>query len=758
MTKHAWRGGKTGELLRTSAVLFLLAALASLVPITDTLQLRLQDGYFRLRPFDRQTSKAVMVLIDDQSLQQYGRWPWSREQLAQLIRDVSAAHPRVIGLDVLLPEAQTAKADDALADSFRSAGNVVLVDKIGSYQDGPHWIEPLPQFAATAAGIGHAMAALDKDGVCRRYPVRELSAIGERWAFAVELARRYAPDAANRFLSTYNLHSTDENALVTFAKPLLIPIYYRRGGFETISAAEVLQHKRQSVLSDCAVLIGFGPAEISDRLNTPLTRALPAPGVEIHAQILDGILQGRRLQQLSAGWTLLLLIPVCPMLVVAFRKWRGWALSFCLAAMLAAVWVAGYLLFIAGSAILPVVPLLLAVVIAPLLTNSIDFILVERRLAAQLREMRRWLAQRDGGEAAQNASLLWKLSTLENLQTQLGALHELHSSLLKATTDAVAVFDDGDRVILQNERFAALFPPNDAQELTFPAVRALLFPGGETQAEGQEAYVAGTLYSVRIATLPKISLSREGGTVLTLSSLQTRVERDRARNESLRFVTHELRTPLVAIQGFAELMMVFPSSPECANAPETIFRESKRLVALINTYLDVLRLDSGAQPIRQETVSLDELVREVLELLQPLANAAKVRIHFIAEESLRVRGDQALLTGAILNLVSNAIKYGSSGKDIEIACGQDMGLVTVSVYNDADAIPDKELQKLFDADYRASSVRQDQTGWGLGLTFVKRIAEKHGGSVHVKSVRRGISFEIVLPGEPRPSVLKGQRT
>jgi CHASE2 domain-containing sensor protein/nitrogen-specific signal transduction histidine kinase len=755
MTKHAWRGGKTGELLRISVVLFLLATLAWLVPIADTLQLRIQDGYFRIRPIDGQASKAVVVLIDDQSLQQYGRWPWPREQLAQLIRDVSAAHPRVIGLDVLLPEAQSAKADDALAASFRLAGNVLLVDKIGGYQDGPHWIEPLPEFAAASAGVGHAMAALDKDGVCRRYPVRELSAGGERWAFAVELARLYDSSAADRFLTAYGLRRADENAPVTIAKPLLIPIYYRRGGFETISAAEVLQHKSLEVLGGRAVLIGFGPAEISDRLNTPLTGALPAPGVEIHAQILDGILQGRQLHQLSAGWTLLLLIPTCPMLVVAFRRWRGWALSVALAALLTAVWAAGYLLFFTWSGILPVVPLLLAVVIAPLVTNSIDFIVVERRLAAQLREMRRWLAQRDGGEAAQNAGLLWKLSTLEDLQTQLGALHELHSSLLKATTDAVAVFDDGGRVILQNERFSALFPPSDAQELTFSAIHAQLFPGGDTQVEGQEAYAGGTLYSVRIATLPKISLSREGGTVLTLSSLQTRVERDRARNESLRFVTHELRTPLVAIQGFAELMIVFPSAPECATAPETIFRESKRLVALINTYLDVLRLDSGSQLIRQETVSLDELVCEVLELLQPLANAANVRIHFIAEEPLHVRGDQALLTGAILNLVSNAIKYGSSGTGIEIACRQDEGLVTVSVYNDGDAIPEKELQKLFDTDYRASSVRQDRPGWGLGLAFVKRIAEKHGGSVRAENARSGIRFEVILPGDPQPTVLKG---
>jgi CHASE2 domain-containing sensor protein/signal transduction histidine kinase len=755
MTNQAWRGGKTGELLRTSSVLFLLTVLTWLVPIADQLQLRIQDGYFRVRPVDRQASSAVLVLIDDPSLQQYGRWPWSRELLAQLIREVASAHPRVIGLDVLLPEVQSAKADDALAESFRASGKVVLVDKIGGYQDGLHWIEPLPQFAEASAGVGHAMAILDKDGVCRRYPLRELSASGERWAFAVEMARLYDPAAADRFLNAYGYHSDEDNASVTIAKPLLIPIYYRRGGLEAISAVDVLRRQRLDALRDRAVLIGFGPTEISDRLNTPLTGALPAPGVEIHAQIFDGILRGRKLQQLSSGWTFLLLMPLCPILVVAFRRWRGQWLFAALAALLGIVYAAGYLLFISLSVIAPVVPLLLAVAIAPLITNSLDFILVERRLAAQLREMRRWLAQREGSESAQNAGLLWKLSTLEDLQTQLGALHELHASLLKSTTDAVAVFDNGGRVILRNEPFSTLFPAADAEGLTLPAVYAQLFPGGEAQPQSDEAYVGGTLYSIRIAGLPRISLSREGGTVITLSSLQTRVERDRARNESLRFVTHELRTPLVAIQGFAELMMVYPSAPQCATAPETIFRESRRLVALINTYLDVLRLDSGAQPIRREMVVLNELVREVIELLEPLADAANVRIHFTVEEPLQVIGDAALLTGAILNLVSNAIKYGSSGTDIEISCGQDEGAATVSVYNSSQAIPEDELLRLFDADYRAGSARRDQPGWGLGLAFVRRIAEKHGGWVRAENVRSGIRFQIGLPGCPRPAVSKG---
>ncbi len=97
--------------------------------------------------------------------------------------------------------------------------------------------------------------------------------------------------------------------------------------------------------------------------------------------------------------------------------------------------------------------------------------------------------------------------------------------------------------------------------------------------------------------LPPTRLSPGGGTVVTFTNLQTRVERDRARSEALAFITHELRTPLASIQGFADLLIRYPGSPDCEGAPDTILSDSKRLLALIHSYLDVLRLDAVAKPL-----------------------------------------------------------------------------------------------------------------------------------------------------------------
>lgn len=183
-----------------------------------------------------------------------------------------------------------------------------------------------------------------------------------------------------------------------------------------------------------------------------------------------------------------------------------------------------------------------------------------------------------------------------------------------------------------------------------------------------EVHLGSELYSLRLTPLPPTFLSPDGGTILTMTSLHTREERDRARAEALAFITHELRTPLTSIQGFAELMMHYPRSTSSQSAPDTIFRESKRLLAMINSYLNVLRLDAGAQSLQATPLDIEALVKQVFDVLQPLADANGMRLVLRSGPApVPASGDATLITGAILNLVSNAIKYGKPETDIEVS-------------------------------------------------------------------------------------------
>jgi signal transduction histidine kinase/CHASE2 domain-containing sensor protein len=740
-----------------AVLLFLVVVLLSTtIPAVRDWQLRFNDSFFRLSPVPKPRSRVVLVLIDDESLNRFGRWPWSRTLLAKLTNNLNAAGASVIGLDILLSEPQTADADKSLQEALQSS-RAVIVDKISAFADGPRWLEPIPQFAAAAAAVGHAQAPLDRDSVCRTYPARELSLDGSRWAFGVEVARRADPGRTTAFLAAYGIPSIDNAGSVTTAKPVLIPIAFRRDGFDIISAQTVLDGLNPELVQSRPVLVGFGTTEIGDRLNTPLHPEFPTPGVEVNAQIVDGILTGRTLRQIPPwGWAVVLLA-TCMASVLVFRKWRGAAAFVAVLVAGAGTYATALAFFIFGSRILPAGSMMLSVLVAPLLVYTSDFVRVERSVTQQLLGLRSWLALRGkDGPAREKSDLSWRLKLLQQLQTELGSLYELHKTLLESTQDLVAIFDEHGRLLLRNQAFAGAFQLEDDSRLTLEHVRSEWVVNDEApltqvdQVEEGEVTVDRELYSVRIAPLPPTKISPGGGTIVTLTSLRTRVERDRARSEALGFITHELRTPLSSIQGFAELMMQYPGSAVCAGAPETIFRESKRLLALISSYLDVLRLDAGSKPVSLSLIELESVVLQVFDILKPLAQAAGMQLVLEDEEPGAILGDAPLISGAVLNLVSNAIKYGQPGSPVNVRCFRDNEEVIISVHNLGKPIAEEEIARLFDAYFRASNVEKNKTGWGLGLAFVKRIAEKHGGTVRAESHSSGVVFEIHLPAKAEP--------
>src|SRR5262249_24814124 len=181
-----------GRWTRLSLALLALVFLVSWSFPVSTLSQKLNDFFFRLRRPMPVSRDVALVLIDDASLAQQGRWPWSRTQLAKLVRAVSQEQPKAIGMEVLLSENEDEQNDAELTRAIAAAPNLVLAAKISTSPTGSLWIDPLPRFAHAASGVGHVQAIIDLDGLCRSIPQDEPSADGLRPAFAeklVELAR-----------------------------------------------------------------------------------------------------------------------------------------------------------------------------------------------------------------------------------------------------------------------------------------------------------------------------------------------------------------------------------------------------------------------------------------------------------------------------------------------------------------------------------------------------------------------------------------
>jgi len=769
-------------------LLVLVGLLAMSYPVEE-LSRRIGDLYFRVRGTQATSPYVALVLIDDASLERYGRWPWKRSLLAQVVTAVSAAKPKVVGLDILLSEAEDQSDDQELARAIKVAGNAVLIAKISNSQQGGFWVEPLPFFAQGTAVVGHAQAALGPDGICRSIPVRELSIEGPRWAFALEIARTFRggnlTDSGNELrlgdttIPTVSRRGYPQLAGVDSEAPRLLPIDYRGQTapgedpqpFVAISVKDLLEGRGNDQLRGKAVLIGFGSAEISDRLSTPVSGNLPMPGVEIHANLVDALLSGRTLRPVPETAHVLLLLVFALSSTWAVLRWPGWRGILALASFLAGIFAGGYLFFARAHLLIPLGPLLCLAILAGPMAQLQNLLIADRGVTARLRELERVLrlprSASDGSlpsalqreASSSSGSLPWKIELLSQLQTELSSLYAFDETLLESMQEGLAVFASDGRLVFRNPRWQSFCerqgwnPSRRLQEfaeaLDEPAWRnlseSLAQPGVRLNAE---VHIGDGLWQLTAVRLKAVEPSNPSELILVVATDQTaRLERDRARAEALGFVTHELRTPLVSIQGFAEYLLRYPKKAGKSEAATTIFRESGRLVAMINTYLDVLRMESGAQPLRRELLQVRDLVGQVNRVVQPLAEAAEITVNTeIASSVPSLEGDPNLIAGALLNLMSNAVKYSPRGSAVKLRALSAEGSVVLEVCNPGPIIPPSELQRLFEPFYRRQEQETSASGWGLGLAFVKRIAEQHGGQAEASSDPiTGTCFRLRLP-------------
>src|SRR5260370_10906717 len=198
--------------LRLNLLLLVLTGLISLSFPVISLSRKLEDFYFRLRSAQPTSMDVALVLIDDSALARYGRWPWPRKQLAQLVETVSQFHPKAIGVDIILSDPDDEANDSILAAALAEAHNVVLPSKISSSIEGSLWTDPLPRFSKAAAALGHVQAVLDSDGLCRRIPSAEPSAAGPRPAFASPLDKGANSKTAKPEPEVWNSHTSSQIA------------------------------------------------------------------------------------------------------------------------------------------------------------------------------------------------------------------------------------------------------------------------------------------------------------------------------------------------------------------------------------------------------------------------------------------------------------------------------------------------------------------------------------------------------------------
>ena len=224
------------------------------------------------------------------------------------------------------------------------------------------------------------------------------------------------------------------------------------------------------------------------------------------------------------------------------------------------------------------------------------------------------------------------------------------------------------------------------------------------------------------------------GVVLLLFDVTEKLRSEQLRREFTANVTHELKTPLQSISGYAELLSQgIVKSEDVAPFSEKIHTEARRMIQLVEDIIRLSQLDEGAADMQQEIIDLHSKASEIIAALSPSAEQAEVKLT-LEGSSTMFKCIPNLISGILTNLCSNAIKYNRPGGSVTVRVGRDKGCTFLSVADTGIGIPVEHQSRIFERFYRVDKSHSKEVGGtGLGLSIVKHAAQILGGRIDLKS-------------------------
>ena len=236
------------------------------------------------------------------------------------------------------------------------------------------------------------------------------------------------------------------------------------------------------------------------------------------------------------------------------------------------------------------------------------------------------------------------------------------------------------------------------------------------------------------------------GAVIVIIDITESVKREQLRQEFTSNVSHELKTPLTSISGFAEMMKSGGTPDETVvDFSTSIYDEAQRLITLVSDIMKISELDEGVIPFEKEQVDLCELSKDIIKRLTPVANKRNITLNVIGDTAY-VSGTRKILDEMIYNLCDNAIKYNKENGTVDVIVNQANGKTSVTVRDTGIGIPASEQSRVFERFYRVDKSHSKLVGGtGLGLAIVKHGAAYHDAEISLESTEgKGTSVTICL--------------
>ena len=215
------------------------------------------------------------------------------------------------------------------------------------------------------------------------------------------------------------------------------------------------------------------------------------------------------------------------------------------------------------------------------------------------------------------------------------------------------------------------------------------------------------------------------------------IEKEAERQQTFfQNASHELKTPLMAIQGYAEGIQA--GVMDTGSAAEVILAESDRMTELVDELLDISKIDMGRQPLTLSEMDVRELLYDSIRAVEPAAAGGIAIVPDFPEEPVMVSCDDTRLRRAVTNILSNGVRYARS--ELRLTCCADKRNVTIRIQDDGDGIATEDLPHIFDRFYMGKSGKS-----GIGLALTKEIIHLHKGTIRAYNGDTGAVFEISFP-------------
>jgi two-component system phosphate regulon sensor histidine kinase PhoR len=335
----------------------------------------------------------------------------------------------------------------------------------------------------------------------------------------------------------------------------------------------------------------------------------------------------------------------------------------------------------------------------------------------------------------------------------------LSSAILGSMVEGVAVVNASERLLFANPGFAEILdldlPPQSGSALVeavrqtelLEAVRQVL--AGDPRVETE--IVTGTLRQHFFAvTVAAVSAAETSGAVIVLHDITDLRKLERVRRDFVANVSHEFKTPLTAIQGFAETLLAgaIDDAQNRVRFLEIILEHSHRLARLTDDLLRLSQMDADRLGLEIRGVGVQQFVESCVETAQRPAAERDLRISVNLSSRLpEIAADRRRLAEVLQNLLDNAIQYTPPGGQIMLSASANGSEVTFTVSDTGIGIPQTDQPRIFERFYRVDVARSREVGGtGLGLAIAKHLVEVHGGRIWVESeVGQGSQFHFTVP-------------